>query len=111
MNPPWEGSSKHLTQEFEDFAVTLMGGDASEACWPEPRREQHADVADALRPQEDSACAVELGPRGVGGGRRDELAQRDNYLPVLADLMTETVLFATPFKDSAVWKAFSAELL
>jgi hypothetical protein len=24
LTPPWEGRSKHFTQEFEAFAVTLM---------------------------------------------------------------------------------------
>ena len=24
MTPPWEGRSKHFTQEFEVFALTLM---------------------------------------------------------------------------------------
>jgi hypothetical protein len=24
VTPPWEGRCKHFTQEFEDFAVTLM---------------------------------------------------------------------------------------
>ena len=40
--------------------------DASEACWPDPRRERHADVVDALRPRESGACVVEFRHRGLG---------------------------------------------
>ena len=34
-----------------------------------------------------------------------------NYLMVLADLLTKTVLLATPGKDAPVWEKFAAELL
>ena len=50
--------------------------DASQACWPHPRRERHADVADAFRPHKSGACAAELPQRGLGGSRRDEPAER-----------------------------------
>jgi hypothetical protein len=34
-----------------------------------------------------------------------------NYLMVLANLLTKTVLLATPGKDASVWEKFAAELL
>ena len=64
------------TQDFEAFAVTLNGGDASEACRLDLRRERNADVANTLRPRESGACPIKLRPRGVGGCRRDEPVQR-----------------------------------
>jgi len=51
---PWGVRSKHFTQEFEAFALTLArcrARDTSEACWSNPRRERNADVADVSLPE------------------------------------------------------------
>ena len=37
-----------------------LARDAGQACWPDPRGERHANVADAFLPRESGACAVEL---------------------------------------------------
>ncbi len=52
VTPPWEGRSKHFSSEFEAFAVPLMREMPVEADRSDPRRERHADVADAVRPRE-----------------------------------------------------------
>ncbi len=60
VNPPWEGRSKHFTQGFGCFAVTLIRE------MPVKRTGQILDesdtrvVADDLRRSEAGACTVEL---------------------------------------------------
>lgn len=51
-------------------------------------------MADALRPCEGEASAVEL------------LAQRRNYLTLFTDLLARMVIFAMPGKDASVLESF-----
>jgi len=111
VTPPWEGRSKHFTQEFEAFALTLM-------------REMPVKRAGQILGESDSrmwrilfahvkAAHARLSFENVVWVGADEMNRRKghNYLTVFADLMTKRVLFATPGKDASVWETFSAELL
>ena len=111
VTPPWEGRSKHFTQEFEAFAVTLM-------------REMPEKRAGQILGQSDSrmwwmvfahvkAAHARLSFDNVVWMGADELNRRKghNYLTVFTDLITKQVLFATPGKDASVWAVFAEELL
>ena len=75
-DPAVRGTQQALQPGVRSLRSDPYAGDAGEACWPDPRRERHADVANAFRPRESGVWAVELRERGLGGGRRDEPAQR-----------------------------------
>ena len=111
VTPPWEGRSKHFTQEFEAFALTLM-------------REMPVKRAGQILGESDSrmwrmlfahvkAAHARLSFDNVVWVGADEMNRRKghNYLTVFADLLAKRVLFATPGKDASVWDAFAAELL
>ena len=111
VTPPWEGRSKHFTQEFEAFALTLM-------------REMAVKRAGQIFSESDSrmwrmlfahvkAAHDRLSFDNVVWVGADEMNRRKghNYLTVFADLLAKRVLFATPGKDASVWEAFAAELL
>ena len=111
VTPPWEGRSKHFTQEFEAFAVTLM-------------REMPVKRAGQILGESDTrmwrmlfahvkAAHARLSFDTVVWVGADEMNRRKghNYLTVFADLVAKRVLFATPGKDASVWEAFAAELL
>ena len=110
MTPPWEGRSKHFTQEFEAFALTLM-------------REMPVKRAGEILGESDSrmwrmlfahvkAAYERLSFENVVWVGADEMNRRKghNYLTVFADLVAKRVLFATPGKDASVWEAFAGEL-
>ena len=111
VTPPWEGRSKHFTQEFEAFALTLM-------------REMPVKRAGQILGESDTrmwrmlfahvkAAHARLSFDNVVWVGADEMNRRKghNYLTVFADLLAKRVLFATPGKDASVWEAFAAELL
>jgi transposase len=111
VTPPWEGRSKHFTQEFEAFALTLM-------------REMPVKRAGQILGESDTrmwrmlfvhvkAAHARLSFDNVVWVGADEMNRRKghNYLTVFADLLTKRVLFATPGKDASVWEAFAGELL
>ncbi len=111
VTPPWEGRSKHFTQEFEAFALTLMRempvkrageilGESDQRMWR--MLFAHVDAAYARLSLEEVVW--------VGA---DEMNRRKghNYLTVFADLVQKRVVFATPGKDASTWEAFAAELL
>jgi transposase len=111
VKPPWEGRSKHFTQEFEGFALTLMRempvrkageilGETDQRLWR--MLMAHVQAAYQALSMED---VVWLGA--------DEMNRRKghHYLTVFADLLARRVLFATEGKDAATWQAFVAELL
>ena len=111
VTPPWEGRSKHFTQEFEAFALTLM-------------REMPVKRAGQILGESDTrmwrmlfahvkAAHARLSFDNVVWVGGDEMNRRKghNYLTVFADLLAKRVLFATPGKDASVWEAFAAELL
>jgi transposase len=111
VTPPWEGRSKHFTQEFEAFALTLM-------------REMPVKRAGQILGESDTrmwrmlfahvkAAHARLSFDNVVWVGADEMNRRKghNYLTVFADLLAKRVLFATPGRDASVWEAFAAELL
>ena len=110
VTPPWEGRSKHFTQEFEAFAVTLM-------------REMPVKRAGQILGESDSrmwrmlfahvkAAYARLSFENVVWVGADEMNRRKghNYLTVFADLVQKRVLFATPGKGSETWEAFASEM-
>lgn len=111
VKAPWEGRSKHFTQEFEGFALLLMRempvkkageilGETDQRLWR--MLFAHVDAAHAHLSMEDVLW--------VGA---DEMNRRKghHYLTVFVDLVAKRVLYATEGKDSATWEAFAAELL
>lgn len=111
VTPPWEGRSKHFTQEFEAFALTLMRempvkrageilGETDQRMW----RMLFAHV---------EAAYGQLSLEDVTWVGADEMSRRKgrNHLTVFADLVRKRVIFATPGKDSSTWERFAAELL
>ncbi len=109
--PPWEGSSKHFTQEFEAFAVTLM-------------RVRPVKGAVRILYESDTriwrmlfahvkAAQARLNFDNVVWVGADQMNRRKgrNYLTVFPDLVAKRVRFATPGKDASVWPTFAAELL
>ncbi len=110
VTPPWEGRSKHFTQEFEAFALTLM-------------REMPVKRAGEILGESDSrmwrmlfahvkAAYERLSFENVVWVGADEMNRRKghNYLTVFADLVAKRVLFAAPGKDASVLEAFAGEL-
>jgi transposase len=100
VTPPWEGRSKHFTQEFEAFAVTLM-------------REMPVKGAGQILGESDSrmwrmlfahvkAAYARLSFENVVWVGAHEMNRRKghNYLTVFADLVQKRVLFATLSKDA-----------
>ncbi|MFM2167534.1 MAG: hypothetical protein RIS79_1905 [Verrucomicrobiota bacterium] len=109
VTPPWEGRSKHFTQEFE--AVTLIRempvkrdgqilGESDTRMW----RMLFAHV---------KAAHSRLSFDNVVWVGADEMNRRKghNYLTVFTDVVAKRVLFATPGQDASVWAAFAPELL
>lgn len=108
---PWEGKSKHFTQDFEAFALTLMRempvkkageilGETDKRLW----RMLTIHVGEAyLRLEMDDVIWVGA----------DEMNRRKghNYVTVFADLKNKRVIFATEGKGSDTWEAFADELL
>jgi transposase len=101
VTPPWEGRSKHFTQEFE--AVTLI-------------REMPVKRAGQILGESDTrmwrmlftqvkAAHARLGFDNVVWVGADEMNRRKghNYLTVFTDLVAKRVLFATPGQDASVW--------
>ncbi len=111
VTPPWEGRSKHFTQKFEAFALTLMRempvkragqilGESDSRMW----RMLFANVKVAhARLSFDNVVWV--------GAHEMNRRKGHNYLTVFADPLAKRVLFATPSKDASVWEAFAVELL
>ena len=110
VTPPWEGRSKHFTQEFEAFALTLMKempvkkageilGETDQRLW----RMLFAHVEEAY----DKMSLEDLVWVGA-----DEMNRKKghNYLTVFADLKEKRVVFATEGKDAAVWEEFALEI-
>ena len=65
--PPAVGRTQQaLHPGVRSLRFDSQARDAGQACWPDLRRERHADVADAFRPRESGACAVELRERDLG---------------------------------------------
>ncbi len=102
MTSPWEGRSKHFTQEFEAFAVTLMRempvkrtgqilGESDSRMWR--MLFAHVKAAHARLSFEDVVW--------VGADEMNQL-KGHHYLMVFADLVKKPVLFATPGKDAEV---------
>ncbi len=111
VTPPWEGRSKHFTQEFDAYAVTLMrempvkrAGQILGECDSRMWRMLSAHV------KATHACLSFDSVVWVGA---DEINLRKghSYLTVFADLLAKRVLFATPGKDAPVWEVFAAVLL
>jgi len=111
VTPPWEGRSKHFTQEFEAFALTLI-------------KEMPVKKAGEILGETDTrlwrmvmahvqAAHAQLSMEEVVWIGADEMNRRKghNYLTVFADLIARRVLFATPGKDSSTWQAFVDALL
>lgn len=111
VKPPWEGRSKHFTQEFEGFALTLM-------------REMPVNKAGEILGETDHrlwrmllahvhAAHRQLSMENATWVGADEMNRRKghNYLTVFVDLLAKRVLFATEGKDAATWEAFAAELV
>jgi hypothetical protein len=75
-----EGRSKHFTQEFEAFALTLMRE------MPVKRAGQILGESETrlwqmfLCPSEGGVCAIELRERGVGG---DQMNRRKDHNALL----------------------------
>lgn len=110
VRPPWEGQSKHFTEEFEAFALTLMKempvkkageilGETDQRLW----RMLFAHVDEAYRKMtlEDLVW--------VGA---DEMNRKKghHYLTVFADLKEKRVVFATEGKAADVWDQFALEI-
>ena len=111
IQPPWEGRSKHFTQEFEGFALLLA-------------REMPVSKAGEILGETDQrlwrmlfahvqAAYAQLSLEQVVWVGADEMNRRKghNYLTVFVDLLAKRVLFATEGKDAATWKAFATALL
>jgi transposase len=111
VTPPWEGRSKHFTQDFEAFALTLMRempvkrageilGETDQRLWR--MLQAHVEAAYGKLEMDDVVW--------VGA---DEMNRRKghNYLTVFADLKNKRVIFATEGKDASTWEAFADELL
>ncbi len=95
VTPPWEGRSKHFTQEFEAFTLTLM-------------REMPVKRAGQILGGSDFRMWRMLFARVKAAHASLSF---DNVVWVGADLLAKRELFATPSKDASVWEAFAAELL
>ena len=111
IKPPWEGRSKHFTQEFEGFALVLA-------------REMPVSKAGEILGENDQrlwrmlfahveAAHEQLSMEEVVWVGADEMNRRKghNYVTVFVDLQAKRVLFATEGKDSTTWEAFANALL
>jgi transposase len=111
VTPPWEGRSKHFTQDLEAFTETLM-------------REMAVKRAGQILRESDTrmwrmffaqlkAAHSRLSFDNVVWVGADEMNRRKghNYLTVFADLVAKRGLVATPGKDASVWAALAEELL
>jgi len=111
VTPPWEGRSKHFTDEFEAFALTLIKEmpvkKAGEILGETDQRLWRMVIAHV------EAAYAQLNMEEVVWVGADEMNRRKghNYLTVFADLMARRVIFATPGKDSSTWQAFVDELI
>ena len=110
VRPPWEGKSKHFSEEFEAFALTLMREmpmkKVSEITRVDDMRLwrmllAHVDEAYARLEMDEVSC--------VGA---DEMNRRKghNYLTVFCDLVKKRVLFACEGKEAKAWEAFAQAL-
>lgn len=111
VKPPWEGRSKHFTQEFEGFALLLA-------------REMPVSKAGEILGETDQrlwrmlfahiqAAHAQLSMEEVVWGGADEMncKKGHHYLTVFVDLLAKRVLFATAGKDATTWEAFATALL
>jgi transposase len=111
VTPPWEGRSKHFTQEFEAFAMPFMRE------MPVKRVGQILDERDTriwrMLFAHVKAAHARLSFGNVVWVGCDEMNRRKghNYLTVFADLLTKRVLFVKPGRDASVWEVLAAELL
>jgi hypothetical protein len=111
VTPLREGRSKHFTQEFHAFAMTLMRE------MPVKRAGQILGESDSRMWRMLSAYVktayARLSVENMVWVGADETNRRKghNYLTVFADLVAKRGLFATSGKDASVWEAFAAELL
>ena len=102
MPPPWDGRSKHFTQEFEAFAVIMMRE------MPVKRAGQILDESDTqmwrMLLAHVKAAHARLSIDNVVCVGADEMnrSKGHNYLTVFADLVAKRVLFAMPGKDASV---------
>lgn len=111
VKAPWEGRSKHFTQEFEGFALTLMRE------MPVSKAGEILSVSDQrlwrmLFAHVDAARA-ELSLEDVVWIGVDEMNRRKghHYVTVFADLVARRVVYATEGKDAKTFERFAAELL
>jgi transposase len=111
VTSPWKGRSKHFTQGFQAFAVTLMlemlVKRASQILGESDTRMWRLLFAHVKAAYERLSFDTEL---WVGADKMNR-RKGHKYLTVFTDLVANRVLFATPGKDASVWAAFAAELL
>lgn len=125
VKPPWEGKSKHFTQEFEAFALTLMRempmkkvgeivgvddmrlGRMLLAYVDEAYAKLEMRGSPAHQPPLFPSASSEVTCVGA-----DEINRRKghNYLTVFCDLLRKRVLFACEGKEAKAWKAFAQAL-
>ena len=111
VKPPWEGRSKHFTQEFEGFALLLA-------------REMPVSKAGEILGETDQrlwrmlfahiqAAHAQLSMEQVVWVGADEMNRKKghHYLTVFVDLLAKRVLFATEGKDATTWEAFATALV
>ena len=103
---PWEGQSKHLTKEFEAFALILT------------REMPVAKAAEILDTTDQRLWRVIFAHVAAAYARldlsetvwigADEMSCRKghDYLTVFADLVAKRVIFATEGKDATTFRAF-----
>ena len=110
VQPPWEGKSKHFTQEFEAFALTLMRE------MPMKKVGEIVEVDDMrlwrmlLTDVDEAYAKLEMSEVTCVGA--DEMNRRKghNYLTVFCDLLRKRVLFACEGKEAKAWEAFAQGL-
>jgi transposase len=110
VKPPWEGRSKHFTEEFEAFALTLMRE------MPMKKVGEIVGVDDMrlwrmlLAYVEEAYAKLEMSEVTCVGA--DEMNRRKghNYLTVFCDLLRKRVLFACAGKEAKAWEAFAQAL-
>jgi len=110
VKPPWEGKSKHFTEEFEAFALTLMRE------MPMKKVGEIVQVDDMrlwrmlLSYVDEAYAKLEMAEVTCVGA--DEMNRRKghNYLTVFCDLVRKRVLFATEGKEAKAWEAFAQAL-
>jgi len=110
VKPPWEGKSKHFTEEFEAFALTLMRE------MPMKKVGEIVQVDDMrlwrmlLSYVDEAYAKLEMAEVTCVGA--DEMNRRKghHYLTVFCDLVRKRVLFATEGKEAKAWEAFAQAL-